>query len=43
MIKKIISFKSKNNERENEKSNEVYQLPVPIADAIPEVIDKESE
>lgn len=42
MIKKIISFKSKNNERENEKSNEIYQLPVPIADAIPEVIEDKS-
>jgi hypothetical protein len=35
MIKKIISFKSTNNEREKEKSKEVYELPVPIADAIP--------
>ena len=34
MIKKIISFKSKNNEREKEKSKEVYELPVPIADAV---------
>lgn len=35
MIKKIISFKSKNNEREKVKSKEVYELPVPIVDAIP--------
>ena len=35
MIKKIISYKSKNNEREKVKSKEVYELPVPIADAIP--------
>ena len=35
MIKKIISFKSKNNEREKSKSNEVYDLPVPVVDMIP--------
>jgi len=35
MIKKIISFKSKNNEREKIKSKEVYELPVPVIDAIP--------
>ncbi len=35
MIKKIISFKSKNNEREKVKSKEVYELPVPIVDTIP--------
>jgi len=35
MIKKIISFKSKNNEREKVKSNEVYDLPVSVVDAIP--------
>ena len=35
MIKKFISYKSKNNEREKVKSKEVYELPVPIADAIP--------
>ena len=34
MIKKIISFRSKNNEREKIKSKEVYELPVPIADAV---------
>ena len=32
--KKLISYKSKNNEREKVKSNEVYQLPVPVVDAI---------
>ena len=35
MIKKIVSFKSKNNEREKIKSKEVYELPIPIANAIP--------
>ena len=34
MIKKIISYKSKNNEREKSDSNEVYELPMPIVDAI---------
>ncbi len=34
MIKKIISYKSKNNEREKGKSNEVCQLPVPIVDVV---------
>jgi len=34
MIKKIISYKSKNNEREKIKSNELYQLPIPAVDAI---------
>jgi hypothetical protein len=35
LIKKLISFKSKNNEREKVKSNEIYELPVPVVDAIP--------
>ena len=35
MIKKLLSYHRKNNEREEVKSNEVYELPVPIADAIP--------
>ena len=39
MIKKIISFKSKNNEREKVKSKEVYDLPVPVVDAIPLEVD----
>ena len=39
MIKKIISFKSKNNEREKTKSNEVYKLPIPVVDTIPLDID----
>ncbi len=44
MIKKIISYKSKNNEREKSDSNEVYELPVPIVDAIPlEMDDKENK
>lgn len=34
MIKKIISFKSKDNEREKVKSKEVYQLPVPVVDVL---------
>jgi len=37
MIKKIISFKSKNNEREKNKSNEVYELPIPVVDAISDI------
>lgn len=39
MIKKIISFRSKNNEREKVKSKEVYDLPVPVVDAIPLEMD----
>ena len=35
LIKKLLSFKSKNNEREKSKSNEVYDLPVPVVDMIP--------
>ncbi len=35
MIKKLISFKSKNNEREKNKSHEVYELPIPVVDVIP--------
>lgn len=35
MIKKIISYHHKNNEREKVKLKEVYKLPVPIVDAIP--------
>ena len=35
MIKKLISYKSKNNEREKVKTHEVYELPVPVVDAIP--------
>ncbi len=35
LIKKLLSFRSKNNEREKVKSNEVYDLPVPVVDAIP--------
>ena len=34
MIKKIISYKSKNNEREKIKSKEIYQLPVPVVDVL---------
>ena len=35
MIKKLISYKSRNNEREKVKTHEVYELPVPVVDAIP--------
>jgi len=35
MIKKIISYRRKNNEREKVKSKKIYKLPVPIVDAIP--------
>ena len=34
-IKRLVLYKSKNNEREKVKSKEVYELPVPIADTIP--------
>ena len=39
MVKKIISYRRKNNEREEIKSNEVYELPVPIVDSLPLEID----
>lgn len=40
MIKKLVSYKSKNNERERVKSNGVYELPIPVVDAMPEEVDK---
>ena len=40
MIKKIISYKSKNNEREKEKAKEVYELPVPVVDVLSDIVDK---
>jgi hypothetical protein len=36
MIKKLLSYRSKNNEREKIKSEEIYDLPIPVVDAIPE-------
>ena len=35
MVKKLISYKSRNNEREKVKTHEVYEMPVPVVDAIP--------
>lgn len=35
LIKKLITFHHKNNERERKKSDEVYELPVPVVDMIP--------
>jgi hypothetical protein len=43
MIKKIISYHHKNNEREMIKSDEVYELPVSIVDAIPDLIDSKTK
>ncbi len=40
MVKKIISYHHKNNEREKIKSNEVYELPVPVVDVIAEINNK---
>ena len=40
MIKKIISYRHKNNEREKVKSKKIYKLPVPIVDAIPLEVNK---
>lgn len=34
LIKKLISYSRKNNEREIVKSNEVYELPVPVGDIV---------
>ena len=34
MFKKLISYKSKNNE--HDKSKEIYDLPVPVVDFIEE-------
>lgn len=42
MIKKLVSYKSKNNEREKDKSNEVCELPVSVIDAISDVVDKKN-
>lgn len=43
MIKKIISYHHKNNEREMIKSDEVYELPVSVVDAIPDLIDSKTK
>ena len=40
MIKKLISYRSKNNEREKIKSNKIYELPVPVADVDIEDLNK---
>ena len=40
LIKKLITYHRKNNEREKVKSNEVYELPVPVVDAIPLEMNK---
>ena len=37
VLKKLFSYKSKNNERESS-SNEIYDLPISVVDAIPEEI-----
>jgi hypothetical protein len=34
MVKKIISYRHKNNEREKVKSNDVYELPIPVVDVV---------
>ena len=34
MVKKIISYRRKNNECEEVKSNEIYELPMPVIDVI---------
>ena len=34
MVKKIISYRRKNDEREEIKSNEIYELPMPVIDVI---------
>ncbi len=40
MMKKLVSYKSKNNEREKIRLNDVYELPIPVIDAMPEEADK---
>lgn len=42
MVKKIISYRHKNNEREEVKSNEVYELPMPMVDAVQDVVSKKA-
>ena len=42
MVKKIISFRSKNNEREKLKSEEIYELPMPVVDAVQNVVSKKA-
>ena len=34
MVKKLISYYRKNNEREKIKSDEIYELPVPVVDSV---------
>ena len=42
MIKKLVSYHHKNNEREKAESNEVCELPIPVVDIIPDIVDKKS-
>ena len=34
MVKKIISYRHKNNERERIKTDDVYELPIPVVDVV---------
>ena len=40
MIKKIISYHNKNNEREKKEANEIFELPVPVVDVVSDIVVK---
>ena len=40
MIKKIVSYRNKNNEREKKESSEIFELPVPVVDVVSDMVDK---
>lgn len=40
LIKKLLSYKSRNNEREKIKSNEIYELPIPVVDVVSGFVEK---
>ena len=42
MIKKLVSYHHKNNEREKSESNEVCELPVPVVDVVSDIVEKKS-
>ena len=42
MVKKIISYRHKNNEREKIKTDDAYELPVPVVDVVQDVVNKKA-
>ena len=40
LIKKVLSYRSKNNERQNPEAREVHELPIPAVDVVTLKIDE---